>query len=181
MPFGARSSCANFERFSKLLNYCINIDTSSDSDCDQYLDDFIFIGRAHTTACHELLRRFITMCDQFGVPLAHEKQEGPTTTLTYLGLVIDTEKMEVRVPQDKVGKGTAPFKEPRRSEKSNTKGTAIRYWLPQLSISSDQTGSSIFTAPHCTDAECSQAASLRSNFVGSSPRRSIMADVSFRF
>lgn len=110
MPFGARSSCANFERFSKLLNYCTKLHSTADSDCDHYLDDFIFMGRAHTTACYDLLDRFTSLCDELGVPLAHEKQEGPTTTLTYLGLVIDTEKMEVRVPQDKVQKALRSLK-----------------------------------------------------------------------
>lgn len=104
MPFGAKSSCANFERFSKFLNYCTNLYRTADSDSDHYLDDFIFIGRANTNACSELLNTFIAICDQLGVPLAQEKQEGPTTSLTYLGLVIDTEKMEVKVPRDKVEK-----------------------------------------------------------------------------
>ena len=35
--------------------------------------------------------------NRLGVPLAPEKIVGPTTELTYLGIVIDTEKMELRL------------------------------------------------------------------------------------
>ncbi len=40
--------------------------------------------------------------NRLGVPLAPEKIVGPTTELTYLGIVIDTEKMELRLPEDKL-------------------------------------------------------------------------------
>lgn len=39
-----------------------------------------------------------------GVTLALEKEEGPCTTMTLLGMVIDTEKGEPRLPEDKLKK-----------------------------------------------------------------------------
>lgn len=38
----------------------------------------------------------------FGVPLAGEKTEGPTTMIKFLGILTDSERMECRLPDDKV-------------------------------------------------------------------------------
>ena len=38
-----------------------------------------------------------------GVPLKWSKVEGPTTELTFLGIVLDTIKGEIRLPQEKLG------------------------------------------------------------------------------
>ena len=35
-------------------------------------------------------------------PVASEKIEGPATTLTYLGIEMDTVNMQLRLPQDKL-------------------------------------------------------------------------------
>ena len=42
------------------------------------------------------------LCQELGVPLAAEKTEGPSTTLSFLGIVLDTQKVEVRLPQKKL-------------------------------------------------------------------------------
>lgn len=39
---------------------------------------------------------------QLGVPLAEDKTEDPVTVLIFLGLEIDSDKMEVRLPLNKV-------------------------------------------------------------------------------
>jgi hypothetical protein len=36
------------------------------------------------------------------VPIADDKTEGPSTWITYLGLLIDTEKMLIQIPDEKV-------------------------------------------------------------------------------
>ena len=43
-------------------------------------------------------------CDDLGVPLAPDKVIGPTRTLTYLGIQIDTERMMVSLPAEKYDK-----------------------------------------------------------------------------
>jgi len=37
-----------------------------------------------------------------GIPLAMEKLEGPSHCLTFLGIALDTQKMQVRLPDDKL-------------------------------------------------------------------------------
>lgn len=37
-----------------------------------------------------------------GVPIAANKTEGPSTTLEFMGVILDTVRMEARIPGDKV-------------------------------------------------------------------------------
>ena len=37
------------------------------------------------------------LCQELGLPMAEEKDEGPTTLLQFLGLVVDTKAMEIRL------------------------------------------------------------------------------------
>lgn len=39
---------------------------------------------------------------RLGVPLAEEKFEGPCTTISFLGIVLDFEKLEAHLPEDKL-------------------------------------------------------------------------------
>ena len=59
------------------------------------------MGPPVSSACQHNLDTFIEVCDFLGVLLAVEKFEGPTTCLTFLGITLDTVKMEIRLPEDK--------------------------------------------------------------------------------
>ncbi|CAG2216618.1 unnamed protein product [Mytilus edulis] len=67
-----------------------------------YLDDFLFGGPEDTPVCQMMLDTFSDICEELGVPIASEKSVGPVTSLKFLGLVIDTVEMVVRIPQDKL-------------------------------------------------------------------------------
>ena len=41
-------------------------------------------------------------CSRLGIPIAQEKCKGPTTCLTFLGIEIDTQTLELRLPADKL-------------------------------------------------------------------------------
>ena len=41
------------------------------------------------------------MCRKLGLPLKFQKLEGPTAILTFLGIRLDTIRMELRLPQEK--------------------------------------------------------------------------------
>ena len=41
-------------------------------------------------------------CNELGIPLAQDKLEGPSTSITFLGIVIDTSKSVIRLPEDKL-------------------------------------------------------------------------------
>lgn len=54
--------------------------------------------------CRQNLDIFRNTCEELGVPLALEKVEGPATCLTFLGITLDTQKMEIRLPEDKLAR-----------------------------------------------------------------------------
>ena len=75
---GCSSSCAIFEAFSTALEWlakhylCV-------SGVLHILDDFLFIATSQGK-CASDLNNFLSLCDCLGVPIAHEKTEGPSTT-----------------------------------------------------------------------------------------------------
>lgn len=48
------------------------------------------------------MNTFDNVCQQLGVPISHEKSEGPTTSITFLGLGIETACQSIFVLPDKV-------------------------------------------------------------------------------
>ena len=67
-----------------------------------YLDDFLAMGPPSSPVCQQNLNTFIGLCSKLGVPLAANKVEGLSTTLTFLGIILDTQCMEIRLPQEKL-------------------------------------------------------------------------------
>ena len=103
LPFGCSISCSLFEKFSTFLEWELRRRSSS-QNVVHYLDDFLVAGRANTSDCVALMDCYISLCSEIGVPLANEKTIGPTTVLTFLGLQIDTNKMIVQIPDEKLNK-----------------------------------------------------------------------------
>ena len=100
LPFGLSASCALFEKFSTFLEWCIKKAADSDNMI-HYLDDFCGGAKDHVEA-QVLLTTALEVFKDIGVPVAEEKVEGPVTSLKFLGLVVDTVAMEVRIPEDKL-------------------------------------------------------------------------------
>jgi len=103
LPMGGASSCAIFEAFSTALEW-IAINKLGATKVVHVLDDFLLLAPS-MDKCDRDLQAFIAMCEQLGVPLAPSKTVRPCTTLQFLGIMIDTVAMEVRLPEDKLAKG----------------------------------------------------------------------------
>ena len=101
LPMGYSESCCLFEKFSTFIQWVVKNESSSDN-VDHYLDDFLFAGRSNSQDCQFLMDTFDRVCDRLGVPVAQEKTEGPCTKLQYLGLLVDTEKMVIQIPDSKL-------------------------------------------------------------------------------
>ena len=69
-----------------------------------YLDDFLTLGPPDTNICQANLESIKHICQLLGVPLALEKVEGPSTQLTFLGIMLDTIRMEARLSDDKIAR-----------------------------------------------------------------------------
>ena len=67
-----------------------------------YLDDFLTLGPPESPTCLRNLETIKGVCCHLGVPLALEKVEGPSQSLTFLGIVLDTRNMEARLPHEKL-------------------------------------------------------------------------------
>ena len=55
--------------------------------------------------------KLVECCKFLRVPLAQEKSEGPTTCLTFLGIEIDTNHMQLHLPREKLLKVRSLIKE----------------------------------------------------------------------
>ena len=103
MSMGCSISFSLFEKFSTFLDWLVKFRSGLDS-LDHYLDDFIFMGSSNSGVCELLMHTFEHACIELGVPIAHEKTSGPTTVLTFLGFIIDTELTMVIIPPEKLEK-----------------------------------------------------------------------------
>ena len=67
-----------------------------------YLDYFAVLGPPSSEECENSLQKLKLVCEDLGVPLAAEKQAGPSMCIKFLGIIIDTVKQELRLPRDKL-------------------------------------------------------------------------------
>ena len=79
LPFGLRSASKLFNALADALEWCV-AQEGVDS-VFHYLDDFAVVGPPNSEACAQYLHTLVRVC---GVPLAPEKQEGPTSVITFL-------------------------------------------------------------------------------------------------
>lgn len=100
LPFGLRSVPKRFSAVADTLAWVMS--ANGVTRHLHYLDDFLFLGPPNHDECASSLHTALQVCSQLGVPVANHKTEGPTTKLTFLGIQIDTEAMQLRLAQDKL-------------------------------------------------------------------------------
>ena len=100
LPFWLRSAPKLFNILADLLSWIA--EQCGVSLSLHYLDNFLTMGPAFSTLCQENLAIFQQICEELGIPLVTEKIEGPLTSPTFLGIVLDTFHMEARLPDDKL-------------------------------------------------------------------------------
>lgn len=100
LPFGLRAAPKIFNAIADALEWILL--NSGVTNLMHYLDDFLTIGSPQSLECSENLQVITTTCKTLGLPLKVEKVEGPATSLTFLGILLDTQKMEMRLPEAKM-------------------------------------------------------------------------------
>ena len=55
-----------------------------------YLDDFFAAGAPDTSECQNNLEAMLSVCQKINAPVKLTKVEGPSTSITFLGIVINT-------------------------------------------------------------------------------------------
>ena len=100
LPFGVRLAPKLFNTLADMLSWIL--DRNEISPLIHYLDNFLTMRQADSAACHNHLTTIKEVCQDFGIPLALEKVEGSSQCLTFLGITVDTKRMEARLPSDKL-------------------------------------------------------------------------------
>ena len=102
LPFGMRSAPKLFTAVADALAWALY--QRGIKYLLHYLDDFLFLGSPHTEEAATALQLALHTFNHVGVPVAAEKTEGPSTSITFLGIVIDTVSYQLQLPEEKVSR-----------------------------------------------------------------------------
>ena len=100
LPFGLRSAPYIFNKFADGLQWILQ-DTGNLPRVIHYLDDFLDIATTNQAQAQHHHDLILALFRYLHVPVAPEKVEGPSTSLTFLGIELDTVHLEMRLPHDK--------------------------------------------------------------------------------
>ena len=100
LPFGLRSAPKIFHALADALEWRVREDGVR--NVLHYLDDSVVLGAPGTVECCSALGKLRSRCLDLGIPLAAHKCEGPSTCMTFLGIVINTTAGELRLPPEKL-------------------------------------------------------------------------------
>ena len=101
LPFGLQSAPYLFNQFATALHWILHTNYAI-THLIHYLDDYLIVSKPNTTSCQFHVDTFLRTCHSLGIPVAQEKLEGPSTTLTFLGLELDSISQEARLPPEKL-------------------------------------------------------------------------------
>ena len=96
LSFGCRSSLFLFNKFAEALQWIIT--ENYYIQAIHYLDDYFMVGPPDSPACSLAKEKTLFLCQSLGIPVAMEKVEGPASTITFLGIEIDSQLQELRLP-----------------------------------------------------------------------------------
>ena len=100
LPFGGRSSSSIFTSFADLINWILTNKRNLNSI--HYSDDYLLASPpAPSNQAQEDLQSFKSTFHSLRVPIAEDKLIGPTTCLTFIGIMINTVAFLVSIPPDK--------------------------------------------------------------------------------
>ena len=100
LPFGLRSAPFIFNEVAEAFQW-ICAHHLSIEDMLHLLDDFLVLGPPKSVLCEQRITLALQMCHYLGIPIADEKTTWPSTELIFLGIILDTDKFESRLPDDK--------------------------------------------------------------------------------
>ena len=100
LAFGCRSSPKIFDQFSQAIIWIAK--NNYEIECILHLlDDFLTIDRPDYPA-ERTMAILSSIFKRLNVPLAKNKTMGPNTVMEYLGIILDSNLMQARLPMDKV-------------------------------------------------------------------------------
>ena len=100
LPFGLRSAPKIFTAVADAVGWVAKQEGAG--FVIHYLDDFLVVGAPNSVECRQSLETLPAVFNRLGLPMAMEKQEGPSTSLDFLGFTLDTQSMMVQLPPGKL-------------------------------------------------------------------------------
>ena len=100
LPFGLRSAPHIFNELSTTIHWILQ-HSYGVQHLLHYLDDFFTAGPADSPVCARNLTAMLTLCDKINAPIKMSKVEGPTISLTFLGIQLNTITMEASILSEK--------------------------------------------------------------------------------
>ena len=102
LPFGASISSSHFQRFSNALRFIVEKLSGKTrlTLITNYLDDFLFIYFTKK-GCDEIVLVFIKVCDDIKFPLAMEKTEWSSTSIVFLGMLLNGRTLTLSIDLDR--------------------------------------------------------------------------------
>lgn len=100
LPLGLRSAPKIFNAVADALEWMAG--QEGITSLFHYLNDFLIVGSPGSLECSRHLTILLALFEQLGVPVAMDKVEGPITSLTFLGIQIDTISMELHLPEERL-------------------------------------------------------------------------------
>ena len=100
LPFGLRSAPLIFSAVADAAQHVM--EQMGAQWVAHYVDDFITLGSPDSDECAKNVTIMHEACARLGLPVATEKDEGPATAISFVGIELDSGAMEIRLPQDKL-------------------------------------------------------------------------------
>ena len=102
LPFGLRSSPFVFNQISEALQWILKHNYSL-GHVLHILDNF-FIAESSKMACLENFSTLLKVFTSLRVPIVAAKTLGPSQVLEFMGIELDSTRMEARLPEDKLAR-----------------------------------------------------------------------------
>jgi hypothetical protein len=106
LPFGLRSAPSIFNQLSDALEWIL-LNKCNISFVCHILDDFLLIEPPavlppYNSLCQQSLTHMLSTFQTINIPIAQGKTQGPSQVIEFMGILLDTIKMQARLPPDKI-------------------------------------------------------------------------------
>ena len=101
LPFGLRSAPKIFTAVADALLWVMG--RHNVTHAMHYLDDFLILDPPKSANCGRALQVSLGLCKVLGFPIAEHKVEGPSSRLSFLGILLDTERGILLLPPREAG------------------------------------------------------------------------------
>ena len=100
LPFGLRSAPLIFIALAEALLWIMR--QRGATNTDNYIDDFVTAGAPDSQECEHNSTIMHKTCKEVGLPTEPEKDDGPATSISFLGIELDTVALEIHLPAEKL-------------------------------------------------------------------------------